>query len=160
MTGTLVAGSGVTLMSRKCSLFTAFKSPHSTQASLDFVYRRLVLATLPLSTPVGVLCLLILSPLPKAKAVFGPSVSPSFVAGPLVSPSLSFTKLTPFSKIATVNDDALVVTRKGKPGGGTSGVTVVPMGRGESDRLSTTQSGNLFSKSHQTSLPFWEVTVI
>jgi hypothetical protein len=80
--------------------------------------------------------------------MFGSSVSPSVVVGTCVSqivvvgPSVSLSKLKPVNKIATVNDDGMVVTRQAKMDGGALGVTDVPMGRGVNGRLSAEQSGD------------------
>jgi hypothetical protein len=52
----------------KSELFTAFDIPHYTQVILDLDSLRLVLATLPSSTPVGVFRMLITYVLPKARA--------------------------------------------------------------------------------------------
>lgn len=53
-----------------------------------------------------------------------------------------------------VNGDTLVVTRKGKPDGGLSGVFDVLAGRGVSNRSSDNQSDTAVSKSHHISRPF------
>jgi hypothetical protein len=68
----------------------------------------------------------------------------------VVPPSVSTrSKLTPFSKVATVDVDSLVATGQGKLDAGASGVPVLPMVREVSDRLLANQSGDGIPKSLQ-----------
>jgi hypothetical protein len=85
------------------------------------------------------------------------SVSPHVpISGVVVASSIyPRSKLTPFSKVVTIDVDSLVATGHGKLGDGASEVPVLPMAREASSRLLSDQYGDGILKSLQR-VPFSE----